>query len=83
VTLPVLHMELAQEAARLDRTLVLLGDRLQRVLTAQGLTWDARRALNDRLALVSGQAPPEGEKFALLEMSAGRCRDIVKSLESA
>jgi hypothetical protein len=32
---------------------------------------------------VSGDSPSEGEEFAVLEMSAARCRDIVKSLESA
>lgn len=83
MTAPALRQELVQEVARLDQTLVLLGDRLQRVLTAVALTLDAHRAVSDRLALVSGDSPSEGDEIAMLEMSAARCRDIVKSLVSA
>jgi hypothetical protein len=83
VTAPALRLELVQDVARLDQTLILLGDRRQRVLTALALTLDAHRAVSDRLALEAGDSPSEGEEFAVLQMSAARCRDIVKSLESA
>jgi hypothetical protein len=83
VTAQALRLELVQDVARLDQTLILLGDRLKRVLTALALTLDAHRAVSDRLALEAGDSPSEGEEFAVLQMSAARCRDIVKSLESA
>ena len=83
MTAPALRQELVQDAARLDQTLALLGDRLQRVLTALALALDAHREVSDRLARVSGEPPSEGAEFAVLRMSAARCRDIVKSLESA
>jgi hypothetical protein len=83
VTAQALRLELVQDVARLDQTLILLGDRLKRVLTALALTLDAHRAVSDRLALEAAHSPSEGEEFAVLQMSAARCRDIVKSLESA
>jgi hypothetical protein len=83
VTAPAPRLELVQDVARRDQTRILLGDRRQRVLTALALTLDAHRAVSDRLALEAGDSPSEGEEFAVLQMSAARCRDIVKSLESA
>jgi hypothetical protein len=83
VTAPAPRLELVQDVARLDQTPILLGDRLRRVLTALALTLDAHRAVTDRLVLEAGDSPSEGEEFAVLQMSAARCRDIVKSLESA
>jgi hypothetical protein len=83
VTAQTLRLELVQDVARLDQTLILLGDRLKRVLTALALTLDAHRAVTDRLVLEAGDSPSEGEEFAVLQLSAARCRDIVKSLESA
>lgn len=69
-----------EDICRLDQTLVLLGERLQRVLTALALTLDARRELAERREPVPGHEPPD---LGLLEMSAAQCRDIVKSLGSA
>lgn len=83
VSAPVPRPELDQLACRLDQTLLLLGARLQRVLTALALTLDARRAVDDRLSLVPGQPPAEAVDVALFEISAAQCREIVRSLESA
>jgi hypothetical protein len=78
-----MRSDLIQEIDQLDQALVLLGDRLQRVLTALALTLDARRAVGERLALVPGHAPPSGVDLALLEMSSARCHELVKVLGSA
>ena len=83
MTASVLPPEPGQEARQLDQTLVLLSDRLQRVLTALALTLDARRAVAERLALVPGHVPGAGVDVALFELSAARCREIVKSLATA
>ena len=80
MTTSILHPDTADEICRLDETLVLLCDRLQRVLTALAVTLDARRDFAERLERVPGHEPPD---VGVLEMSAAQCRDIVKSLGSA
>ena len=79
----MLHPQLDQMACQLDQTLRLLGAPLQRVLTALALTLDARRAVNERLSSVPGHPPAEAVDVALFEISAARCREVVRSLESA
>ena len=83
VSAPVLRPELDHLARQLDQTLLVLGARLQRVLTALALTLDARRAVNDRLSSLPGHPPTEAVDVAVFENSAAQCREIVRSLESA
>jgi hypothetical protein len=81
---PVRDPQLATEVYQLDQTLELLGERLQRVLTAVAMTLDARRAVvGDQLAVAPGVAPADGVDVALFGVSAAGCRDLVKSLASA
>lgn len=74
---------LAIQVYQLDETLLLLGERLQRVLTAVALTLDARRAVGDQLEPATASELPDGVDDALFGLSAARCRELVKSLASA
>jgi hypothetical protein len=82
VTAPQLREDPEREIGQLDQTLAVLGGRLQRILTALALTLEARSAFAERLAQTSGREAPEWVDVALLEATAARCREIVRTLAS-
>jgi hypothetical protein len=83
MSVSVSDRQLATEVYQLDQTLDLLGERLQRVLTAVAMTLDARRAVvGHPLSLTPGNEPADGVDVALFGMSAAGCRELVKSLAS-